>query len=313
MFRFVDLFAGIGGFRIACEKNGGQCVFSSEWDKQARKTYLANFGHLPSGDIADIDVNDIPNHELITAGFPCQPFSRIGKKEGFNHVTQGNAFFEIVRILEHHQTKMILLENVQTILSHDEGNTFQTILSKLVDQLGYQVFYKTLDSSDFGLPQKRKRVYIVGFLQEVYGEHIEFTWPEINRTKHFINEFIETHPTGYNITPHLQQNYLFKKNDGLPQVVDKTTKVFVRTLSASYYKIQRQTGTFIRDGDTGIRRFSKNECLSIMGFPMDFIVPVSRAQMYKQFGNSVTIPVVQKIVAQMLKVKPIYKNRIIYI
>lgn len=302
MFKFVDLFAGIGGFRIASENNGGKCVYSSEWDKHSKKTYFANFGEMPNGDITKIDIKEIPNHDLVCAGFPCQPFSLMGKRQGFSHATQGDLFFEIVRVIEHHKTKMILLENVKGLVSHDNGKTLETILFTLEQKLGYHIFHRILDSSDYGLPQKRKRIYIVGFLKESYPYSINYTWPLISKNKHYIGEYIEDHPCGYNITPHLQKNYLFKKDDGKPQIVDKKSNVFVNTFSASYFKIQRLTGTFVRNGDTGIRRFSKNECIAIMGFPKNFIVPVSRAQMYRQFGNSLTVPVADKIIAQMLKV-----------
>jgi len=302
MFKFVDLFAGIGGFRIACEKNGGECVFSSEWDKFSQKTYFQNFGEIPYGDITKVNTNEIPKHDFLSAGFPCQPFSAIGKREGFNHKKQGSLFFEIVRILKHHKTKMVLLENVQGIINHDDGKTLDTILSILRNDLGYQVFHKTLNSSDYGLPQHRKRVYIVCFLMEEFGENTHYTWPTPSKNKSYIGKIIEKHPTGYNISTHLQKNYLFKKDDGRPQIVDNKSKVIIKTFSASYYKIQRLTGTFVRDGDTGIRRLSKNECKAIMGFPKAFKISVSRSQMYRQFGNSVTIPVAEKIISGMLSV-----------
>lgn len=301
MFNFVDLFSGIGGFRIACEKNGGKCVFSSEWDKFSQKTYFENFGDIPHGDITKIDAKEIPKHDLLCAGFPCQPFSVFGNREGFNHKKQGNLFYEIVRILKEHTPKMVLLENVEGIVTHDKGKTLDTIFSILKNDLKYKVFHKILNSSDYGLPQHRRRIYIVCFLIEEFGDDVNYIWPTPSKRKSYIGKVIEHHPTGYNITPHLQKNYLFKKDDGRPQLVDKNSKIIVRTFSASYYKIQRLSGTFVRDGDTGIRRFSKNECISIMGFPKDFKIPVSRAQMYRQFGNSITIPVVTKVVAQMIK------------
>jgi len=300
-YRFIDLFAGIGGIRLACERNGGDCVFTSEWDKYAQKTYKANFGDLPKGDITKIDEKDIPAHDLLNAGFPCQPFSTIGKREGFKHKTQGTLFFEVVRILKHHKTKMILLENVPGLVSHDKGNTLAVIEDVLENELGYKVFQKVVNAANYSVPQERKRIYIVGFLKDKYGEEVEFEWPQPAPKHKYINEFLEEHPTGYGISKHLQNSYLFKKDDGRPQIIDRNTKIKVKTLVSTYHKIQRLTGTFVKDGETGLRLLSENECKAIMGFPKNFKVPVSRTQMYRQFGNSVAVPVVEKIVSQILK------------
>lgn len=301
MFTFIDLFAGIGGIRIACERNGGKCVFSSEWDKYAQKTYQANFGELPNGDITKIDEKEILPHDFLNAGFPCQPFSTIGKREGFEHKTQGTLFFDVVRILKHHKTKMILLENVPGLITHNGGNTFSVIKDVLENDLGYKIFHNVLNAAEHGVPQERKRIYIVGFLKEVYGENVAFSWPQSDKEHKYINEYLENHTSGYNISKHLQKAYLFKKDDGRPQLVDKRSRIKVKTLVSTYHKIQRLTGTFVRDGETGMRLLSENECKAIMGFPKDFKVPVSRTQMYRQFGNSVAVPVVEKIVYQILK------------
>lgn len=308
MFTFIDLFAGIGGIRIACEKNGGKCVFSSEWDQHAQKTYKENFGETPHGDITKIDEKEIPSHDFLNAGFPCQPFSSIGKREGFQHKTQGTLFFDVVRILKHHKTKMILLENVPGLVTHDNGNTFSVIQNVLEDELGYKIFPKVINASDHGVPQERKRIYIVGFLKDEYGDNIEFSWPSADKKNKYINQFLEKHQSGYNISKHLQKSYLFKKDDGRPQIIDKNSEVKVKTLVSTYHKIQRLTGTFVRDGETGIRLLSENECKAIMGFPKDFKIPVSRTQMYRQFGNSVAVPVVEKIIHQILKTAEQYKK-----
>ncbi len=306
MFTFIDLFAGIGGIRIACERNKGKCVFSSEWDKFAQKTYQENFNELPNGDITAIEEKSIPSHDFLNAGFPCQPFSSIGKREGFEHKTQGTLFFEVTRILKHHETKMILLENVPGLITHDNGNTFKVIQDVLKNELGYTIFHKVINAADHGVPQVRKRVYIVGFLQDKYKKDIKFDWPKADKKDKYINEFLENHPSGYNISKHLQGSYLFKKDDGRPQLIDKDSKIKVKTLVSTYHKIQRLTGTFVRDGETGIRLLSENECKAVMGFPKDFKVPVSRTQMYRQFGNSVAVPVVEKIVHQILKTSKTY-------
>lgn len=301
MFTFIDLFAGIGGIRLACERNGGQCVFSSEWDPHSQKTYHANFGETPHGDITKIEAKDIPSHDFLNAGFPCQPFSTIGKREGFEHKTQGTLFFDVARILKHHKTKMILLENVPGLVTHENGNTFSVIRDVLENELGYVTFHQVINAAEYGVPQERKRIYIVGFLKEAYGEDIKFEWPEPDTEDVFISDFLEKHPTGYGISKHLQDTYLFKKEDGRPQLIDKSSKIKVKTLVASYHKIQRLTGTFVKDGETGVRLLSENECKAIMGFPRDYKVPVSRTQMYRQFGNSVAVPVVEKIIKQILK------------
>jgi DNA (cytosine-5)-methyltransferase 1 len=301
MFKFIDLFAGIGGIRIACERNGGECLFSSEWDRFSQLTYEANFGEKPSGDITKTDEKSIPSHDLLSAGFPCQPFSSIGKREGFKHKTQGTLFFDVVRILKHHKTKMILLENVPGLVNHDKGKTLKTILEVLEKELGYEVHYKVLNASDYGVPQSRKRIYIVGFLKEANQQKSSFAWPKEDENSSTIGQFVEKQSDGYTISKHLQENYLFKKEDGKPQIIDKKSKIQVKTLVSTYHKIQRLTGTFVRDGATGLRLLSENECKAIMGFPKSFKIPVSRTQMYRQFGNSVAVPVVTKIVEQMIK------------
>ena len=170
-FRFVDLFAGIGGIRIPFEELGGECVFSSEWDKFSQQTYEANFGEIPDGDITEIDAKDIPKHDLLVGGFPCQAFSQAGLKKGFKD-TRGTMFFEVARILDHHKPKALLLENVKGLRGHDKGNTFKTIIS-ILNELGYQTLESTvLNARNFGLPQNRERIFIVG-----YKKHVNFQFP----------------------------------------------------------------------------------------------------------------------------------------
>jgi len=295
---FIDLFAGIGGIRKGFEDESTKCVFSSEWDKYAAKTYEANFGEKPHGDITKINEKDIPNHDVLLAGFPCQPFSHIGKREGFAHETQGTLFFDVLRILKEKQPKMFLLENVKGLLTNNNGETFRIILENL-KRLGYSVFYEVLDAQDFGLPQRRERVLIVGFHPCL--EVDSFMFPKGNPDVRVpINSILEHQPKGYSISKHLQENYLYKKDDGKPQVVDFNSSIQVNTLVATYHKIQRLTGTFVRDGETGLRLFSELELKRMMGFPDDFIVPVSRTQMYRQFGNSVAVPMI-KAVANAMK------------
>ncbi|MFW3515790.1 DNA (cytosine-5-)-methyltransferase [Staphylococcus pettenkoferi] len=294
---FIDLFAGIGGIRLAFEDEHTNCVFSSEWDKFSQKTYEANFGEIPHGDITDINAYDIPEHDILLAGFPCQPFSKIGRREGFKNATQGTLFFDILRILEFHKPKAFLLENVTGLLQNDNGRTIKIIIKSLEEQ-GYNVQIKVYNSADFGLPQNRRRVYIVGFSNEL---KIDFKFPKEPNIFKPISSVLEKNVEGYEISERLQQSYLFKKDDGKPQIVDSNSNIQANTLVATYHKIQRITGTFVRDGQTGLRLLTKNECLQMQGFPLDFKIPVSRTQMYRQLGNTVSVPVVQAIANEMKK------------
>lgn len=296
--RFIDLFAGIGGMRLAFESTGASCVFSSEWDRYAQKTYEANFGEKPFGDITKINESQIPKFDILLAGFPCQPFSSIGKREGFRHKTQGTLFYDVARIINHHKPKAFLLENVAGLLTHDDGKTFSTIINVLND-LGYVIEYKVLDASDYGVPQKRERIYIVGFNKKKVRSS-DFKFPRPRSKKVGIGKFVERGHQDLSISKHLQSVYIYKIDDGRPEVISRTSNFPVKTLVASYHKIQRLTGTFVKDGPTGLRLLSENECKAIMGFPKSFKVPVSRTQMYRQFGNSVAVPVVKSIAKAMV-------------
>jgi DNA (cytosine-5)-methyltransferase 1 len=289
-FRFIDLFAGVGGMRLAFERANGSCVFSSEWDKFSQQTYFANFKETPHGDITKIHERSIPKYDVLVAGFPCQPFSTIGKRQGFSHATQGTMFHEVVRIMRHHKNRAFLLENVPGIQTHDGGRTLE-IIEETLTELKYRFDYRVLNAADFGVPQHRSRIYIVGYKSRL-GGRTELDWPVGNKTHRAIGPFIESGIQDHSITKHLQKVYLFKKNDGKPQIVDKSSDFPVKTLVASYHKIQRLTGTFVHDDETGLRLLSENECKAIMGFKKGFEVPVSRTQMYRQFGNSVAVPVV---------------------
>ncbi|MDB5166915.1 MAG: cytosine methyltransferase [Candidatus Saccharibacteria bacterium] len=300
LFTFIDLFAGIGGTRLGFESAGGECIYTSEWDPHSQKTYFANFGDFPDGDITKVKASDIPDFDVLLAGFPCQPFSSIGKRQGFKHATQGTLFYDVARIIEEKKPRSFLLENVPGLVTHDKGNTFKVILEAL-NTLGYNVSYKILDSSKFGVPQQRKRMYIVGFRKDLVPDDFEFEYPVGTNDKVYINRFLEEGAEGYGISERLQKSYIYKLDDGRPMVVDKNSKIHVKTLVASYHKIQRLTGTFVKDGDTGLRLFTQSECKAIMGFPKNFVVPVSRTQMYRQFGNSVVVPVISAVAKQMAK------------
>jgi DNA (cytosine-5)-methyltransferase 1 len=314
--KFIDLFAGVGGIRLGFQGAGCRCVFTSEWDKHSQKTYLANFGDMPHGDITKIAATVIPPFDILTAGFPCQPFSSIGQRQGFKHKTQGTLFFDVARILEHHRPRAFLLENVAGLVTHDEGRTLQTILDVLYE-LRYDVWYKVLDAADYGVPQHRERIYIVGMrvngnrkpirpadsdmplLAEPSKYADRFTWPKPLKKYVGIGRFVETGVEGYEISKHLQKVYIYKADDGRPQVIDPRSDFPVKTLVACYHKIQRLTGTFVKDGPTGLRLLTQNECKAIMGFPREFQIPVSRTQMYRQMGNSVAVPVIEAIAKAM--------------
>ncbi len=292
--RFIDLFAGVGGVRqgFQGEADDTECVYSSEWDKYAQKTYQANFGDAPDGDITKVDAASIPHFDVLLAGFPCQPFSSIGKREGFENKTQGTLFFDVLRILKYHMPKAFLLENVPGLLTIQKGETFRIIMGAL-KEAGYKVSYDVLNAADFGLAQSRKRVVIVGFREDLKSE--SFSFPKGSNKRVPIKNILETNPSGYTISKRLQENYLFKADDGRPFIVDKNSEGLAKTLNASYHKIQRLTGTFVRDGETGLRLLSELECKRLQGFPDNFKIPVSRTQMYRQMGNSVAIPVIKAV------------------
>lgn len=294
-FTFIDLFSGIGGVRTAFERAGGGCVFSSEIDIFAQLTYYTNYGVVPYGDITKIEPSNIYDHDILCGGFPCQPFSHIGKREGFSHPTQGTMFHEILKIITIKNPKAIFLENVPGLVNHDNGKTLSVILNSLKDE-GYHCHHTILNASDFGIPQNRKRFYLVAFK----GENNQFEFPVPPKNKADLGDYIEKGITGYSISKHLQKSYLFKKDDGKPAVVDQNTKGSMKTLVSTYHKIQRLTGTFVKDGETGLRLLSDNECKAVMGFPHDFVIPVSRTQMYRQMGNSVVILVVEAIANKMI-------------
>jgi DNA (cytosine-5)-methyltransferase 1 len=297
-FNFIDLFAGIGGMRIAFESVGGKCVYTSEWDPNAQKTYEANFGEIPDGDITKVDENDLPDFDVLLAGFPCQPFSTIGKRAGFRHKTQGTLFYDVLRIIESKRPSSFLLENVKGLVSHDSGKTLRIILESL-SSIGYQVQYRVLDAADFGVPQYRKRIYIVGFDISKFKNELHFFWPKPSNKKVGIGKFIESGIEDHSISKHLQKSYFDKLDDGRPQIVTSESDFPVKTLVSTYHKIQRLTGTFVKDGPTGVRLLTANECKAIMGFPKNFKIPVSRTQMYRQMGNSVAVPVVKAIAREI--------------
>jgi len=342
LFSFIDLFAGIGGIRLAFQQSGGNCIFSSEWDKFAQKTYAANFGEYPHGDITDISARDIKKHftkgskkfNILLAGFPCQAFSQAGLKRGFND-TRGTMFFEIQRILSICNPDAFLLENVKQLRGHNHGETLRIIMDTLGGEhyhsipddvpmsdearctlnhkLNYQAYYKVLRAGDFGVPQNRERIFIVGFnIQKFKGVDFSkiFNWPHPPRTKTTVGDILESDKTvdsKYTISQRLLDGHQRRKSEhkskgnGFGYSVFKKSDQYTNTLSARYYK----DGSEILIDQSHLqkrpRKLTPRECANLQGFPNDFIVnAVSDTQAYKQFGNSVAVPVVREVAGSML-------------
>lgn len=311
-FTFIDLFAGIGGIRIAFEKNGGECVFTSEWDRYCQKTYFDNFGVIPRGDITQIEATEIPDHDILVAGFPCQPFSiagvskkkSLGKETGFLDETQGTLFFDVVRIIKEKRPKAFFLENVKNLQSHDKGNTWKTILAAL-EGLNYEVFSAVFDGQDY-TPQHRERILITGFDRERYGKDYVFQFDlKKPKTKPIIRDILEKNPDSkYTLSDHLWkylQDYAEKhraKGNGFGFGLVDLNGVS-RTLSARYYKDGSEI--LIPQRGKNPRRLTPRECARLQGFDDDFNITVSDTQAYKQFGNSVVVPLITAAAEQIVE------------
>lgn len=327
-FNFIDLFAGIGGLRHGFESVGGQCVFTSEWDRPCRKTYQANFpsDHPVEGDITTVEEGDIPNHDLLVAGFPCQPFSiagvskknALGRSHGFECNVQGTLFFDVARIIAHHRPAAFLLENVKNLISHDKGNTFRVIRKTLQEDLGYHVYWRVINAKGF-VPQNRERIFIAGFRQNTGFDFAKLYVPPpgdgpVMRTVLHPEDGTEAEEPPYTHGPKAKvdsrytlsdrlwsylKGYAAKhkaKGNGFGYGLVGSDDV-ARTLSARYYKDGSEI--LIRQKGTRPRRLTPRECARLMGFdglgkPL-FEIPVSDTQAYKQFGNSVVVPVVTTI------------------
>ena len=300
-FTFIDLFAGIGGIRIPFQELGGKCVFTSEWDKFAQKTYHVNFGDIPNGDITKITNEEIPDFDVLLAGFPCQPFSQAGLRKGFSD-TRGTLFFEIERIIKAKRPKAFLLENVKQLRGHDKGRTLKVILEHL-DDLDYQVTYEVLRAADFGVPQNRERIYIVGFNRSYYGldKEYKFSFPEPTHQKTRLGDILEDNvDEKYTISQKLYEGHIRrkaehqKKGNGFGFSLFNVDSEYTNTISARYYKDGSEI--LIDQGpDIPPRKLTPRECAGLQGFPDSFIIPVSDTQAYKQFGNSVAVPVIRAI------------------
>lgn len=306
-FDFIDLFAGIGGFRIPFEEIGGRSVFSSEWDKFSQETYRANYDEAPAGDITQIRPEDIPPHDLLTGGFPCQPFSNAGLKKGLNDA-RGTMFFYVAKIIEYHRPKVVLLENVKALLHNDKGRTFETIKRVLTEDLGYTVHYKVLNAKDFGVPQNRERVFIVALRD---GGDFEFPQPTNMKTK--LGQILEKDPDPkYTISDKLwashqrrKENHLKKGNGFGYRLFDENSE-YTSTISARYYKDGSEI--LVAQKGKNPRKLTPREASRLQGFPADFKIVVSDVQAYKQFGNAVAVPVIQAL-AYNLKEQLVYDRR----
>ena len=312
-FTFIDLFAGIGGFRVALQKLGGQCLFSCEWDKYSRKTYEAWFGEAPHGDIRELDLAAIPDHDLLAAGFPCQPFSlagvskknSLGREHGFRDATQGTLFFQLAAIIEAKRPPAILLENVKNLRSHDKGQTWRVIRETL-EELDYWVFSEVIDAAGW-VPQHRERVYIAGFDKRSFSERPEFQFPSPPGSRTTFGGILERSPDPkYTLSKHLW-DYLRKyaekhraKGNGFGFGI-ADPKGISRTLSARYYKDGSEI-LIAQNGDRPPRRLTPRECARLMGFDIDNgrQIVVSDTQAYRQFGNAVVPKVIEAIGREML-------------
>lgn len=307
-FKFVDLFAGIGGFHLALKELGGECVFASEWDKFSQATYEENFGIKPHGDITKIDPADIPAHTLLTAGFPCQPFSiagvskanALGREHGFKHPTQGTLFFNVKEIIRQKRPDAFILENVKNLISHDEKRTFKVILKTLEEELGYAIFHKVFDAKVV-VPQHRERIFIIGFKKRT----TPFEFPTLKGKSPVLSSILEKDPDPkYTLTPALWtylKAYAAKHRaagNGFGFGLADPDGVS-RTLSARYYKDGSEI--LIPQGKgKRPRRLTPRECAKLMGFPAGFKILRSDSRAYRQFGNSVVVPVVQQVANSVL-------------
>ena len=299
IIKFIDLFAGIGGIRIPFDELGAKCVFSSEFDKFCQVTYEANFGEKPEGDITLIEEKNIPNHDLLLAGFPCQAFSYAGLKKGFED-TIGTLFFDIARIINHHKPKAFLLENVKGLRSHDNGRTLHTII-KTLNSMNYNLFVDVLNAKDFGLPQNRERIFIIGFKSLV---NFEFPAPPKIETR--LGNILHKNPSNkLTISNKIWASHKKRKKRAKEKgygfgysLFDRDSE-YTSTISARYYKDGSEI--LIDQKNKNPRMLSPREAARLQGFPDNFVIPVSNGQAYKQFGNSVSVNVIRAIAESMFK------------
>lgn len=300
-FKYIDLFAGIGGIRMPFQNLGGKCVFSSEIDKYAAQTYEANYGEKPSGDITQIDASTIPNFDILLAGFPCQAFSIAGKRKGFED-TRGTMFFEVERILEEKKPKSFLLENVKGLTNHEHGRTFKIMLDILENKLGYKVYYKILNAKNFGLPQNRERIMIVGFK----NHNINFEFPsELNEETKVGDILVDNPDPKYTISDKIWESHQLRKErnrakgNGFGYCLFNENSPYTSTISARYYKDGSEI-LIAQDGKNP-RKLTPREAARLQGYPDTFKIVVSDTQAYKEFGNSVPVNMINAVAQSMYK------------
>lgn len=312
-FTFIDLFAGIGGFRLAMQAHGGRCVFSSEWNEYARKTYYANYGDIPFGDITKESVKQMipPGFDVLCAGFPCQPFSiagvskkqSLGRETGFKDKTQGTLFFDVADIISRYRPKAFFLENVKNLCSHDKGNTFRVICETL-EELDYSIHFKIMDGKAF-VPQHRERILIVGFDKKRFAGKEEFQFPDLPQSANKISDILEPfvdkkYTLSDKLWGYLKDYAIRQKSKGNGfgfGLVDLDG--IARTLSARYYKDGSEILIPQQNGENP-RRLTPRECFRLMGYPENFIIDrVSDVQAYRQCGNSVIVPLITSVAEQL--------------
>ena len=298
-YSMIDLFAGIGGIRLGFESEGCVTVFTSEWDKFAQKTYTTNFHDLPEGDITKVEASDIPPFDILLAGFPCQPFSQAGRKLGLAD-TRGTLFFDVARIINHHKPRAVLLENVKRFKTHDGGKTF-LVVKDVLEGMGYRVFSEVLNAKNFGVPQNRERIYIVGFLGDA-----DFKFPKAPMIKTRLGDILEKNPDPkYTLSDALWAGHQRRKAEhlekgfGFGYSLFNQDSAYTSTISARYYKDGSEI--LVEQKGKNPRKLTPREAARLQGFPEDYKVSQSDSQAYKQFGNSVAVPVVNAIAKQMIK------------
>lgn len=299
-FKYIDLFAGIGGIRRPYQKLGGTCVFSSEIDKFAIQTYEANWGEKPSGDITKIEAKDIPSFDILLAGFPCQAFSIAGKRKGFND-TRGTMFFEVERILDYHKPKAFMLENVKGLVNHDKGNTFKVMKDILENKLGYKLYYKVLNAKDFGVPQNRERIILVGFK----NHNVNFKFPEPMGIPTKLGDILEKNvDPKYTISDRIWASHQRRKEqhkakgNGFGYCLFNENSVYTSTISARYYKDGSEI--LIEQKGKNPRKLTPREAARLQGFDDNFKLVVSDLQCYKQFGNSVPTKMIEAVANNLI-------------
>lgn len=306
--KFIDLFAGLGGFRLALESFGAKCVYSNEWDKYAQEVYEMNFGEMPEGDITLVDENSIPDHDILCAGFPCQAFSISGKQKGFED-SRGTLFFDVARIVKAKNPKVVFMENVKNFASHDNGNTLKIVRNIMID-LGYDFYSDVLNSLDFGIPQKRERIYMVCFRKDLNINN--FTFPKPFKLSTFVEDLLLPDDDVSNLI--INRPDMVLKDTEIKENSNKTIRIgtvgkggqgeriyspkgIAITLSAYGGGVFSKTGGYLVNGKT--RKLHPRECARIMGYPDTYLIHPSSNQAYKQFGNSVVVNVLQYITKNM--------------